>query len=289
MESSGPMPDSRVPLTRRIVRKLIPRAVRNVLRSPGKSLEYARQKLTYAFGGRDLVQVRPGWEVRCHPVSRISFDSQVESEECVAELDGFIAECAAGMRLFDVGAHFGVFTLAACRYAGPTAKVWAFEPSAEALAILKVNVALAGATDAVTIVPEAIGTAEGTLPMLTVGAGGHFFVMHSDENRADATRLPATTFAGFTAKIGEAPTHVKIDVESFEYEIIAASRGFFAEHKPKLFLELHAMILRNRGLDPKAVLDTLKECGYTRVRHHHVDVGFDFKPDAEVYRLIITA
>jgi len=81
---------------------------------------------------------------------------------------------------------------------------------------------------------------------------------------------------------------VKIDVEGFEFEIIAASRGFFAEHKPALFLELHAALLRNRGLDPKAVLDTLKECGYARVRHYDAEVGFDLKLDAEIYRLIIT-
>jgi len=270
------------------VRKLFPRTILNILRSPRKSLQYAGQKLTYAFGGTAVVQVRPDWQVRCHPVSRISFDSQLESAECIAEIDGFIAACVPGMRFFDVGAHFGVFTLAACRYGGPTATVWAFEPSAEALAVLKTNIAMAGVGEAVTVVAEAIGTTEGTLPMLTVGAGGHFFVIHSNEDRPDAARLPATTFAGYTARIGAAPTHVKIDVEGFEFEIIAASRGFFAEHKPALFLELHAALLRNRGLDPKAVLDTLKECGYVRVRHYDAEVGFDLKLDAEIYRLIIT-
>ena len=54
-------------------------------------------------------------------------------DELIEELDSFIAHCRRGMVLFDVGAHFGVFSLAALHYGGPDAIAVAVDPSPAAV------------------------------------------------------------------------------------------------------------------------------------------------------------
>lgn len=49
-----------------------------------------------------------------------------------------------GMRCVDVGANIGVYTLLLARLAGPSGRVWAFEPEPENFALLERNVAQNG-------------------------------------------------------------------------------------------------------------------------------------------------
>jgi hypothetical protein len=60
-------------------------------------------------------------------------------------------------------------------------------------------------------------------------------------------------------------THVKIDVEGFEAEVLAGGRAFLRDRQPWLFLELHGALLRQRGLSPEGLLALLAECGYRRL------------------------
>ncbi len=58
------------------------------------------------------------------------------------------------------------------------------------------------------------------------------------------------------------PTHVKVDIEGWEFEVIHDAKRLLQELHPFLFLELHGDLLRSRGKEPEAVVDALRDAGY---------------------------
>lgn len=221
----------------------------------------------YALMGAVACRVTSTWTVHAHPRTAISFHTHSVDPEFGDELGGFLATCRSGMVLLDVGAHYGVFTLAALHAGGPTARVWAVEPSRVCQRLLRLNARSNGIEDRVTIVPKAIGAVEGELPMLTTGAGGYDFLVAANETRPDSTQIEMTSISTLAAEIPVSITHLKIDIEGFESEALAGCGDYLRTNQPALFLELHGDILRARGKDPEALLSDLANCGYTRLEH----------------------
>src|SRR5437868_12046222 len=106
-------------IMRGCVRALLPRGVRNWLRSPTKSLAWGYRETKYFFGVTEKIEIRPGWSVRCHPLAYShSYHAQLEDPDQAAEFDSFLSYCTERMILFDIGAHFGLFSLAALHFGG---------------------------------------------------------------------------------------------------------------------------------------------------------------------------
>ena len=57
---------------------------------------------------------------------------------------------------------------------------------------------------------------------------------------------------------------MKIDIESFEYELIQSSLDILRRWKPRIMLELHVDLLRERNRDPLFILASLDSIGYRR-------------------------
>jgi FkbM family methyltransferase len=241
---------------------LIPRQVRNAMRAPKQTLQAMEKAWSYRWGGRENLEVRPGWKVCCHPASIESFRVCVEREEFSQELDGFIRHAAPGMTLLDIGSHYGVFTLAALHYGGPESFVAAIDPSKDVRAIFVANVDLAGVADRVWFIQSALGASEGFLDMLSTNAAGEQMFVASP-HRNDTLRIPMTTLSSIAEKMQRLPTHIKIDVEGFEGDVLQGGLTFIARQKPIIFLELHNQMIRNAGNSPQEVLQSLASLGYT--------------------------
>ncbi len=252
---------------RRFARRAVPRAVRNIIRHPRLAAQAVWDEMHYTLTGTLNCRVTSDWIVRVHPRTASTFRITANDPEFRDELFGFLAQCRPGMVLLDVGSHYGMFTLAALHAGGPTARVWAVEPSRVCQRLLRLNARSNGVGDRVTIVAKAIGAVDGDLPMLTTGAGGYDFLVAADETRPDSTRVAMTTLPSLAAKISVPITHLKIDIEGFESEAIAGGLDYLQKNRPALFLELHGDILRARGKDPIALLTDLADCGYTRIEH----------------------
>lgn len=67
-------------------------------------------------------------------------------------------------------------------------------------------------------------------------------------------------------RMGEHPTHIKIDVESFEAEVIEGAARAIGERGTPLFLELHNRMMRERGRDPMELVERLRKAGYSSFR-----------------------
>lgn len=260
------------PRAREVLRRIVPRSARTFAQDPVAPLAGLYHHARYGLLGPARIAMTADWTVRAHPQARHALRIHAIDPGYQRELQAFIAACTPGMRLLDVGASYGVFTLAALHYGGPAARVTAVEPSDAARRILEINLAAAGAADRATVMRVALAAPDAaTLPLLTTGAGQAHMLVRGAAGRRDATAVAATTLDAVAAPF--APTHVKIDVEGFERDVLKGAMDTLRRDRPVVFLELHCAMLRELGEDPAECLAILRACGYTRIEMDGAPAG----------------
>lgn len=275
---------------KRLIRASIPRWVRNWLRSPRDSLFWMVDEARHAAGGDRCAELRPGWSVICHPAAyRVAYRAQVEDPEQRTEFDAFLSACKSGMRLFDLGAHFGLFSLAALHFGGHDAQAVAVDPSPTAIRLLRIQARLNRVSGRLHLVQASVSRQSGWQPMVAVGvvAGGYFISPDAEHEGNEVTQTRATTVDDLADDFGFAPTHIKIDVEGAELAVLRGGENTLADRRgPLLFIELHNRMVRLRGGDPADCLSLLDDYGYSVS-------GTDFAPleaqvilDHELVRVI---
>lgn len=248
-----------------LVRRTIPRPLRNWLRAPSRSLRVIAEELAYRVGARPEVAVRDDWSLRCHPTVRRALLQQLGDPSQLAELDEFIRACEPEMVLFDIGAHFGAFSLATMHYAGAGARAFAVEPSPFARRLFRVQARLSEESDGVTLLNAAAAANPGFHRMLQVGvlADGYFITPSDDQHDADLTTVEAVSIDSLAEHYDVQPTHVKIDVEGFETAVLQGGENVLSRpDAPVVFLEVHRKILREHGVPPELPLELLQDYGY---------------------------
>lgn len=178
-----------------------------------------------------------------------------------------------------------MFALAAVQYGGVATRVLAVEPSQAAERLIKSNVRLAGAEAQVEVLVAAAGDRDGVLGMLTTGPGGEDFVVAADAPRRDSVPTPMLSLALLGGRV-PGVTHLKIDIEGFEAEVLSGGWEYLRASRPVLFLELHGDILRQRGKDPAALLAGLDQCGYRRLECHSQSIDAATAAGLSVARLV---
>ena len=90
-----------------------------------------------------MVQIRHGWSLVCHPAAqRFAYFAQNNDQDQIAEFDSFLREITPDAVLIDIGAHFGLFSLAVLHYGGPKAISVAVDPSPMAVRFIKTQAEL---------------------------------------------------------------------------------------------------------------------------------------------------
>ena len=172
-----------------------------------------------------------------------------------------------GMVFFDVGAHFGYFSLLALDRVGPGGWVCAFEPTPSTALILKDNLREHGNA---SVDSRALYSREDLIQFTDYGsdfpaynslAGGHLPASMKSRVQATTYQVPTTTLDGFVAQSGKVPRLVKVDAEGAEEHILAGASRTLDVHRPLLTLEVG-------DLDPavpprsRALLQSVIDRGY---------------------------
>ena len=183
----------------------------------------------------------------------------MEDPEQRAEFQMFLPHCSDAMLLLDIGAHFGIFSLAAAHFGGAAVAV---DPSPIATRMIRTQTSLNGCDDRVKIVQAAVGEVGGTVEMLSSGvfSDGYFKVIKG-RSRRDVRQVSSTTIDKISQQYGE-PTHIKIDVEGHEGAVLRGATGTLSRCSPVLFIELHNQMVASEGGKPGLVLDELESFGY---------------------------
>lgn len=210
--------------------------------------------------------MRPGWWLTCHPAAyRCAYVAQVNDPDQIAEFEAFIRHTSEGMVLFDVGAHFGLFSLAALHYGGPSARAIAFDPSPVAIRLLGIQAKLNHRSDRLKSIQASANDHSGSRNMVAVGvlASGYYVDASPDYPESEMSKTVAVTLDEMVDKLGVTPSHIKIDVEGQEAAVLRGGRKTLSpDRAPLLFLEVHNEIIRSQGRRPEETLELLKDFGY---------------------------
>lgn len=164
------------------------------------------------------------------------------------------------MLLFDIGAHFRVFSLAAAALGGTAV---AIDPSPTATHMIARQAALNGSTDRIRIVEAAVSDSSGVARMLSSGVfTAGYFRFANGRLKSDLRPARAVTVDELAGEFG-APTHIKIDVEGHEAAALRGARATLAGGPTLLFLEMHNEMIAAEGGDPSAALDELAALDYS--------------------------
>jgi FkbM family methyltransferase len=205
--------------------------------------------------------------LKCHPTAgRFIRANPLNDPAQKKELDEFIDSITPNSIVFDIGAHFGVFSLAALRFGGRNVRVLAIDPSPTAVRMITIQAQLNDIDlDRLQIIRASVGEQVGQQNMVSVGVigGGYFVAPAKTHSEIDFTKTVSTTVDELVAKIHIRPTHLKIDVEGGEQAVLRGAMNTLASPAgPTVFLELHNALIRERGEKPGEVVGLLESFGY---------------------------
>jgi FkbM family methyltransferase len=223
------------------LQKLVP--LWNGLRAPYRRL------MTQLAGAQGVPLVIGGYTIRLAPDTvSVNWETvEVEAYKVFAD------QLGSDEVIYDVGAHFGTYTIIGLKRGGPGTRVVAYEPCELTRGYLLQHLRWNGAGDQVLVRPVCCGSSAGVAtfyykPGLPEGING----LLPDEGLAEVS-VRVTTLDDEVRELGLVPTFVKIDVEGAELDVLKGAAQVLARHRPRLLLSLHPPRLAQAGLDCDAV------------------------------------
>ncbi len=170
-----------------------------------------------------------------------------------------------GMVAFDVGAHFGYFTLL---LAERVAHIYAFEPSPANFRALTHTLAHNRVNNA-AVFPFAVSASDGVDVLSLTSASSMCrlrdnarFYVREGEGVIGAARVETVSLDSFARRENVRRVDlVKIDVEGEELRVLLGMQEVIRRWKPALVVEVHRELAG--GEDPRQVLHVLNRWGYT--------------------------
>ena len=163
-------------------------------------------------------------------------------DPAVAEYLG--ARVAAGSTCLDIGANVGIYALQFARWTGDTGRVLAFEPNPVSAGVLREHMRMNGYEGRVQVVPAAVSSAGGSQVFHMDGADGMSRLGQPNPEiaaRTCPTEVNVVSVDGYCAAHRITPDWMLIDVEGFEFAVLAGARETIAARRPRLgiVVEMH--------------------------------------------------
>jgi FkbM family methyltransferase len=174
-------------------------------------------------------------------------------------LDWFSAHVRPGETWLDVGAHCGYTAFALGRLVGPTGRVFAFEPVVGTAGCVDQGRTLNGLRQ-LTVVPLGLGvpTTLDTRQLPTTRGMADSTLRQGADGGSTTVTIARFDWLWPLISGADHTIHgIKIDVQAMELETLEGMRETLARSRPRLVIELHAGVSRER------VLDVLRTVGYS--------------------------
>ena len=144
--------------------------------------------------------------------------------------------------VYDVGANVGIYSLLGSLRAGPSGRVYAFEPLERNLQYLRRHISLNNVQNC-TVLAEAVCNEEGTHSFSAAACDSSMARLSPDGE----IRVPSTTLDSciYGAKRLRPPDIIKIDVEGAELEVLEGSHRALSHFHPTVLLEIHGTQLHS--------------------------------------------
>lgn len=168
---------------------------------------------------------------------------------------------APGMRVLDVGANYGIYTLLAARRVGNAGRVFSVEPSSATVKWLRASVTV-NALENVEIFQHALSDRSGSLRLSTQEGSEYGRLLDDDPyfQRGELVKVLRLDEFANQAEL-ESIDFVKLDAEGAEKQIIDGGRRFFDQQSPLVMFEIKS----TQDID-LALVHKFSDLGYQPLR-----------------------
>jgi FkbM family methyltransferase len=194
----------------------------------------------------------------------------VEVNESSREMLDFLGLAENRSALLDIGAQTGFISAMFARSRRHPARILSVEPDPRCLPLLKRATDLNGSSDIDwQIVPVAVSETSGRI---SIPLSNWFYESALMEGGGPREiEVEAKSLLDLVAGMSRQPDIIKIDTESFEYEIICPSLSLLERLRPALQLEVHWEMLAARGRAAADFLAPLADMRYRGIRRRYRD------------------
>jgi FkbM family methyltransferase len=161
-------------------------------------------------------------------------------------------------RVVDAGAYYGFYTVFMAKLAGPKGRVFAFEPTAGICAVLRQNVRLNNAGQAVRVYRLALSDRMGAAAMQTSQLDRWERRWMRELKRPGDGEVAMVPFDTLNNRDGIHPDIVKIDVHGAEARVLRGMREALQRDVRHLYCEVHMGLGAADAMD---ILACLREAG----------------------------
>jgi FkbM family methyltransferase len=186
------------------------------------------------------------------------------SREALEFLDLAEDRCA----LLDIGAETGFMSALFARSRHRSARILSVEPDPQCLPLLKRAIDLNSSSRVDWQIAAVAVSDSSSRIRMPLSNRLYESALMGGEDPAEI-EVEATTLSDLLAGRSWQPDIIKIDTESFEYEIICPSLDLFERLKPALQLEVHWDMLAARGRAAADFLGPLADMGYRGIRRRY--------------------
>lgn len=221
----------------------------------------------------------PKADIYLSVTSKIELDARLNSCEKEPETVQWAEESLSpGDVLFDIGANVGAYSLVASKFHKGKVKVFSFEPAFPTFAKLCTNVAINGVSDCMVPMQIALSDRTGlqTFNYQNIDPGGALHALGDAVNFQGETFVPTfvQTVLGYSiddlvAGFLPAPTHIKLDVDSIELEIIRGARNTMTRPEFKSIL----VEVEEGTSSGQQIISLLEEMGLRVASKHRYEYG----------------
>ena len=159
--------------------------------------------------------------------------------------------------VFDIGANIGYYTILFATLVGPEGHVFAFEPEASNLQLLRKNVSVNGLTN-VTIVPQAVSDHGGETELYISHGTSCMHSLYPSKFTGHSVKVGVLRLDDFVNQRSLRPSLIKLDVEGAEYRALLGLRNFLGtDCALQLVVEIWPEALERSGTSAAAVIELL--------------------------------
>lgn len=175
----------------------------------------------------------------------------------------------AGQTVLDIGANIGFFTMHLASLVGAAGRVYAFEPLASNLALLRRSLAENGFEERVVLTPAIVSAATGKRRLAhleikrALNSGGAWVLNEDDAVPAghEATEVPTVVLD--QCEIRRPVSFVKIDIEGSELVALRGADEILRTDQPPVLAELNAdQLAKVSQATPEQLIAEMADRGY---------------------------
>jgi FkbM family methyltransferase len=159
----------------------------------------------------------------------------------------------AGQCSIDVGAHIGAYVVQLARWTAPGGRVIAFEPNAGTASVLRRHLRMNGIEDAVRVEQTAVGRTPGRAAFFGEAGSGLSRMGSPNPSTPSApaadSLVHVLTLDGYCADHALAPDWLLVDVEGYEFDVLAGAQETIARRGAALgiVVEIHPDLWQTAG------------------------------------------